>query len=99
MILTICYNDSCESFENVLHQLIEENFSNITVISYNESFYDEKKKAFKIIGGYSARMTPFVLLTEDDKKYIKVFYSEDNSCTIDNIIKFIKSINNESTSN
>ena len=98
MILTICYNDSCKSFENVLHQLIEENFSNITVISYNESFYDEKKKAFKIKGGYSARMTPFMLLTNNEKKYIKAFYSEDKGCTLDNLKQFLNNYY-ESTSN
>lgn len=99
MILTICYNDSCEDFEDVLQQLIAKDFPNITVISYNESFYDERRKAFKAKGGYSARMTPFALLTGDDKKYIKAFYTEDKSCTVDNIIKFLNSTNNESTSN
>ena len=99
MILNICYNDKCVNFLKEITNLCLEEFPDIKILQYDENHYKDKKKAYKIKGGYSARMTPFVLLTEDDKKYIKVFYSEDNSCTIDNIIKFIKSINNESTSN
>lgn len=99
MILTICYNDSCEDFNKELSSTLSKNYVNIEVNAYNESFYNERRKAFKTKGGYSARMTPFVLLTDDNKKYIKAFYTEDKSCNVDNIINFLNSINNESTSN
>ena len=34
-------------------------------------------------------MTPFMLLTTDNKEYIKAFYSEDKGCTLERLISFI----------
>ena len=57
----------------------------ITLIAYSENKRLERKKAFALKGSWSARETPFALLRDDDME-LKAFYSEDNSCTIDNII-------------
>ena len=82
MILNICFNDNCSQFPTKIENFCLENYPEIKIEKYNENDYHEKKKAFRIKGGYSARMTPFMLLLTDDKKYIKAFYSEDKGCTI-----------------
>jgi len=87
MILKICYNDS-KFFESV-----KSICNNIKVEGYDETNYKEKKKAYKIKGSYSARMTPFMLLLDDDEKYIKAFYSEAKECTLDNLKHYLDSNN------
>ncbi len=97
LILYICYNDSCHEFPNKVKNL----YPDLNIVTYDETHYKEKKKAYKIKGGYSARMTPFMLLL-DNNKYMKAFYSEDNGCTIDKLTEFINHLNfndNESKSN
>ena len=89
MILQICYNSKCMDIPAIIKQLCKDNYPNIKVETYDESHYKEKIKAYKIKGSYSARMTPFMLLSKDDKSYIKAFYSEDKGCTVDNFVKFI----------
>ena len=49
--------------------------------------YKERQKAFKVKGGYGARQTPFAVATLEGP--LKAFYSEDGSCTIENIIKWL----------
>ena len=39
-----------------------------------------------------------MLLTNNEKKYIKAFYSEDKGCTLDNLKQFLNNYY-ESTSN
>lgn len=97
MKLTVCVNKYCSDFEKSILG-IKNIFKDLNIEVFNESFYNEKKKAFKVKGGYSARMIPFALLT-NDKKYVKAFYSEDQGCTIDAIINFLKQYFNESSSN
>lgn len=94
MIVNICYNNSCVNLVKAIND-----FKNITINSFNEDLYNEKKKSYKIKGGFSARMTPFVLITSDNKEYIKAFYSENKECTIDNVLNYLNTFNNESTSN
>jgi hypothetical protein len=98
-ILYVCYNDSCRELPNKIRELYPE----IEVVAYDENHYKEKKKAYKIKGGYSARATPFMLLLGKNKEYLKAFYSEDNGCTIDKLTQFINYIKplyeNESKSN
>ena len=98
MILQICYNPQCVDLPTIISNLCKEKYPEITVETYDESHYKENTKAYKIKGGYSARMTPFMLLTNDDKTYIKAFYSEDKECTVDKFVKFINKYY-ESTSN
>ena len=68
---------------------IEASTPELKIEKYNENNYHERKKAFKIKGRYSARMAPFMLLTTDNKEYIKAFYSEDKGCTLERLISFI----------
>lgn len=98
MILNICYNDKCVDFLKEITNLCLEEFPDIKILQYDENHYKDKKKAYKIKGGYSARMTPFMLLTNNEKKYIKAFYSEDKGCTLDNLKQFLNNYY-ESTSN
>ncbi len=85
LVLYICYNEACKGFPNKIQESIPE----LEVISYNESHYAEKKKAYKIKGGYSARMTPFMLLLGKDKSFKKAFYSEDNGCTLEKLQQWL----------
>lgn len=78
--LIVCYNNDCQIFVNSVKEYCKQ--INLEIITYNEHYYKEKTKAYRIKGGYSARMTPFMLL-ERSGKYEKAFYSEDDGCTLD----------------
>lgn len=82
MILEIAFNDNCLDFKKQVDALVEE-FPVLEYGAYNESHYKEKKKAYKLKGGYSARETPFALYR--DNTHTIPFYSESNDCTLDNI--------------
>lgn len=99
MILHICYNDSYTEFFDSVQKFCEEKYPDIQVLAYNEDFYNDRKKSFKIKGGYSARLTPFMLLTTDEKAYLQAFYSEDKGCTLPKLEKYLNSIKNENSSN
>lgn len=88
LTLYICYNDDCSEFP----KQIQSKFPELTINAYNESHYAEKKKAYKIKGGYSARMTPFMLLLGPEKTYIQAFYSEDDKCNLKNLEKCLTSM-------
>lgn len=85
LVLYVCYNESCKEFPIK----IQKTYPELKVISYNENHYAEKKKAYKIKGGYSARMTPFMVLLGKDKSFKKAFYSEDNGCTLENLQQWL----------
>ena len=80
MELIIAYNE-----DSFLEELKENLPDFVTLTAYSENKRLERKKAFALKGSWSARKTPFALLRNDNID-LKVFYSEDNSCTIDNII-------------
>lgn len=80
MELIIAYSD-----DSFLKELKENLPEYVTLTAYSENKRLERKKAFALKGSWSAKKTPFALL-RDDNIDLKVFYSEDNSCTIDNII-------------
>lgn len=88
LILYVCYNDNSKELPNQ----IQDKHPELKVISYDENHYTEKRKAYKIKGGYSARMTPFMLLLQDDKTFIRAFYSEDNGCTLNNLEECLNSL-------
>ena len=96
LTLTAVYDDTSEKF-----------FANLVeLIGLHENILKERKKAFKVKGGYSARKSPFAVLYDMDKNPVKAFYTEANECTVDNIEKtldsFIICINsndNENSSN
>lgn len=60
----------------------------IKITAYSEKVYSEKKKAYALKSSWSARITPFALLS-DDSVPIKAFYSEAGECTPNNIITFV----------
>lgn len=99
------YDDFSETFFNNLKKLIESEYALIEVTGFHENILKERKKAFKLKGGFSARKNPFVVFFDCDNIPVKAFYSEANECTIDNIKKVLdsfiiyKNINNESSSN
>lgn len=64
---------------------------NLDIQGYSEELYREKNKAFKLKGGYSARKTPFALITVDGEP-IKAYYSEVDECTFSNIKNGLESI-------
>lgn len=85
MELTIVINnDSLSLYEELKKQIDPEM---ITLKCYNEDVYKERQKAFKVKGGYGARQTPFAVATFEGP--LKAFYSEDGSCTSENIIKWL----------
>lgn len=89
MILYVCYNDNYSQFPISIENFCSENFPEIKIEKYNENDYHERKKAFKLKGGFSARMTPFMLLLTDNNEYIKAFYSEDKGCTLEKLDSFL----------
>ena len=86
MELTIVINNDCLSLYEELKNKIDSN--KITLKCYNEDVYKERQKAFKVKGGYGARQTPFAAVTLEGP--LKAFYSEDGSCTVENIINYLK---------
>ena len=104
--LKIAYDDNSEILVKTLKDLIPSKYPLIDLEAYHEELFKERKKAFKLKGGYSARHCPFAVLSDPDGKVVSVFYSESNDCTIDKILKVLdtptiynKINKNESTSN
>jgi hypothetical protein len=81
MQLKIVYSNNCiDLFEKV--QSLD-----VQLEAYNIDIYSDRKKAFKIKGGYGAIQNPFAVLI--DEKPIKAFYNEDKSCTFENIKNYL----------
>ena len=104
--LTAVYDDTSEKFFANLVELIKDKYPLVELIGLHENILKERKKAFKVKGGYSARKSPFAILCDMDKNPVKAFYTEANECTLDNIEKtldsfiiFIISNDNENSSN
>lgn len=85
--LKIAYDDNSENLVKELETLIPFKYPLIKLEAYHENLFKERKKAFKLKGGYSARHCPFAVLLDTDEKVVSVFYSESNDCTLDSIIK------------
>lgn len=85
MILKVVYDDNSQILVDKLKSVLP-NYPLIELESYNEGLFKEKKKAFKIKGGFSARHTPFAVLINNSEP-VMAFYSEANTCTIDEILK------------
>lgn len=104
-VLTVAYDDNSEKFFSDLTKMVESKYPFVDLIGYHEQMFKERSKAFKVKGGWSARICPFAVLTDLEKTPIKAFYSEANECTVDNISKILdsfityKSNENASTSN
>ena len=87
MTLELAFNNNCLDFKNKLDIIVKE-FPLITYNAYNESYYKDKNKAYKLKNEWSAKKIPFVAIYEKDKM-IKGFYSEADSDVIDSLIKYL----------
>lgn len=83
--LKIAYNDNSEDLVKELEKLIPSKYPSVNLESFHENLFKERKKAFKLKGGYSARKSPFAILADVDNNPISVFYSESNDCTLNKI--------------
>ena len=86
MILKVVYDNNSQTLVDKLKSVLL-NYPLIKMESYNEGLFKERKKAFKIKRGFSARHTPFAVLINNDSEPVVAFYSEANTCTIDEILK------------
>lgn len=83
--LSIAYNNDSKDFFQATSELLKNDYSQVALSGYNENAFKSRNKAFKLKGGWSARMTPFALITDEEGNPLKAFYSEAEECTIDNI--------------
>lgn len=90
MILKVIYDDDSQALVDRLEDILP-NYPLVELETYHEGLFKERKKAFKIKGGFSARHTPFAVLINNDSEPITAFYSEAGTCTIDVIIKALNS--------
>lgn len=104
--LTVTIDDNSQNFLNELTKVIKTEYPEVELNSFHEGLLKERKKAFILKGGYSARKTPFAVLFNVDRNPLKAFYTEVSECTVENIkfyldrfINQIKQKENESTSN
>lgn len=86
MILKVVYDDNSQVLIDKLKSVLS-NYPLIELESYHEGLFKERKKAFKLKGGFSARRTPFAVLVDNNSEPVIAFYSEANTCTIDEILK------------
>ena len=102
--ITVVYDDNSEDFYNELKEIIETKYPLVELIGFHENKLRERSNAFKTKGGWSARLNPFAIAIDNERKPIKAFYSEAKQCTVDNITKCLDSFinynsnENESTS-
>ena len=89
LTLKLSWNDSCKWIPDLLTTLSKD-YPTLTVESFNEDSMKERKKAFGLKNTWGTRMSPFVVLY-DENKPIKAFYSEDDSCTFDQIVSSLNS--------
>lgn len=87
MELHIAYKNE-ELVNQLKHELKQ--FPLIELVSYSTDVYPERKKAFKLKGGFGARKDPFGVLFDTEHKPIIAFYSETNDCTCEKIIAALK---------
>lgn len=92
--IMVAYEENSVPFFTTLQNLINKKYPEISLIGYREDKLKERRKAFIIKGSYAAKLNPFAVICDKDKKPLKAFYSEISECTINNIIKFIDSIVN-----
>lgn len=90
MILKVVYDDDSQTLVDRLKDILP-NYPLVELETYHEGLFKERKKAFKIKGGFSARHTPFAVLINNDSEPITAFYSEASTCTIDVITKALNS--------
>lgn len=89
MLLKVAYKDNNDFVEDLKDKI--KMFPSIKLEMYDEQSFKERKKAFAIKNEWGTRMSPFAILI-DNKTPIKAFYSEQNNCNVNTIIKTLKQI-------
>ena len=89
--LSIAYNDNCEQFTKDMKDALTK-YPLVKLVTFHENLLKERKKAFKLKGGFSARQAPFAVLHDEDKTPIKAFYSEAGTCTVDKILETLNTV-------
>lgn len=84
MKLYLAHNND-QKLETELKNFILAEMPDVKIYAYDESYTDERQKAARVRGAFSATQAPFAVLKTDEEKYIKAFYSEVDECTLDNI--------------
>lgn len=92
MEFKISYNNNSIDFVNEIKTILSNEFPLIDVKTFNENTYSEKKKSYRHKNSFGAKMCPFSTLTDNDKRVVAAFYSENNKCTVDNIISYLKKV-------
>lgn len=87
--LKLSYNDSC-GWIHQLRDTIKQQYPLLELQTFNEDIAKERKKAFALKSSWATRMSPFAILVAEDKP-VKAFYSEDKSCTYEEIINALNS--------
>ena len=88
MKICIVFDEKSNIFAFTLIAYLCREHPDIKIETYDEDFFKEKKKAFKIKGACSARLTPFVSIYKKSE-LVKAFYSEAKECTFENIKKYL----------
>lgn len=86
MILKVAYDDNSQHLVDELKKVLSK-YPLVELQTYHGGLFKERKNAFKLKGGFSARHTPFAVLINNDSEPVMAFYSEANTCTIDKILK------------
>ena len=85
MILKVVWDSDCSNFGKQLEESVKD--YNVEISLYDMSS-KQKKSGYKVMNVCGARKCPFVSVYNPD--LVKAFYTEDNSCIIDNIIKYLE---------
>ena len=86
MILKVAYDDNSQYLVDELKKVLSK-YPLVELQTYHEGLFKERKNAFKLKGGFSARHTPFAVLIDNDAAPVMAFYGEANTCTIEEIMK------------
>lgn len=85
LLLSIAYDEKAENWKDQINSLLTTTFPEVAVQFFHEGKLKERRKAFMLKGGYSARKSPFAVIFDIDKNPLKAFYSEVEECTLENI--------------
>ena len=59
------------------------------VITLNEDYHKDKKKAIQLKASCGTKLIPFVAIYNDNRELIKAFYTEVKECTCENIKSYL----------
>ena len=90
MVLKVAYDDNSENLITKLKEVLEK-FPLVSLETYHENLFKERKKAFAIKSEWGTRKSPFAILIDNDYTPVVAFYSEEGNCTVDKIIKALDS--------